>query len=678
MRFLLLTILFSPLFAQLITPVDNSYLNHIHVLFEWEQIPEASGYDLQFSQNIEFSDELTQAFTEDLVHIERNMIEWDNTYYWRVRANDLEGEGPGEWSNVQSFTTGVPLSNSSVNMIDEELHADGVTVFGAFFNYFSAALDKSGREIWNSGDNNFVYYSTDQNGNILGCELAPGTQNNLPGSERTFGGEVIWSEPNNDFLHHDIIRLPNGNYLGIIETSSLGVIPVGGWTSLFQGLGFQADGMTVEFPWVGDKLVEWDKETKEIVWSWSVFDHYDMSDYDHLGGTWTEAYISLHYDWTHVNAVIFDEEESCLYISTRHLSRITKIDYPSGEIIWNLGREMPSGDVALGNDLGFSFQHSLQKLDNGNLITFDNGNLAPEFRGTEHPISRALEIGIINEQASIIWSYELTPELFGFASGNAQKLDNGNVLLTTVGGGGRSLEVSTNGNIIWEGLYNLSLPDGAVYRANRIPGIFPCAYSIMIEDYKEYDENVGIYLPIGSSSVSYNIANVGQYPISLNLNISDEADWFNSQNIHLELHPGMSETVSFSGNVLSSDQGNPIHLNIIPDDHPNKSKVLSFNGFTTPLTETEKNQPLSFHINKPYPNPFNPSTTIKFSLDYPQDIGLKVYGVSGNLVETLIEKRLTKGNHSISWNAHDHASGVYFIQMTSPNGFKTKKVVLIK
>ena len=55
--------------------------------------------------------------------------------------------------------------------------------------------------------------------------------------------------------------------------------------------------------------------------------------------------------------------------------------------------------------------------------------------------------------------------------------------------------------------------------------------------------------------------------------------------------------------------------------------------------ETEKNQPLSFHINKPYPNPFNPSTTIKFSLDYPQDVGLKVYGVSGNLVETLIKKK---------------------------------------
>ena len=163
------------------------------------------------------------------------MIEWENTYYWRVRANNYEGEGPGEWLDTLSFTTGVPLSDPTISSIDEELYANGVTVFGAFFNYFSAAIDKNGREIWNSGDNNFVYYSMGKSGNIFGCELAPGTQNNLPGSERTFEGEIIWSEPNNNFLHHDMIKLPNGNYLGIVETSSLGAIPVGGWTPLFQG-----------------------------------------------------------------------------------------------------------------------------------------------------------------------------------------------------------------------------------------------------------------------------------------------------------------------------------------------------------------------------------------------------------------------------------------------------------
>ena len=109
---------------------------------------------------------------------------------------------------------------------------------------------------------------------------------------------------------------------------------------------------------------------------YNVFDHYDMIDYDEYGGTWNEAYLSLRYDWTHANALLFDENESSIYISVRHLSRITKIDYPSGNIIWNLGHEMPSGEVNMGSNLGFSFQHSLQKLENGNIITFDNGNLS--------------------------------------------------------------------------------------------------------------------------------------------------------------------------------------------------------------------------------------------------------------------------------------------------------------
>ena len=169
--------------------------------------------------------------------------------------------------------------------------------------------------------------------------------------------------------------------MGIVETSQLGPIPIGPWTGDYQDFGFTANGITAEFPWVGDKLIEWDKDTKEIVWTWSVFDHFSMDDFDDLGSTWLSSSTGFQkYDWTHVNALIFSEEENALYISTRHLSRITKISYPSGDIIWNMGRNMPSGDVSMGNDIGFSFQHGLQILDNGNIVTFDNGNLRKVFR----------------------------------------------------------------------------------------------------------------------------------------------------------------------------------------------------------------------------------------------------------------------------------------------------------
>ena len=93
--------------------------------------------------------------------------------------------------------------------------------------------------------------------------------------------------------------------------------------------------------------------------------------------------------------------------------------------------------------------------------------------------------GIENEigcDANIVWEYSLPEDLFGFASGNVQKLDTGNYLITTVGGGGTSLEVTPNNNVVWEANYNLSLPNGAVYRANRASGLYPVAYSVIVED----------------------------------------------------------------------------------------------------------------------------------------------------------------------------------------------------
>ena len=170
-----------------------------------------------------------------LIIIERDVIDWNGTYYWRVRL--IYQSQQGSWTDPFLFTTGSSLSSSTVDLVIDDQIQPGITVFGAFFNYFSAAIDHSGREIWNSGENDLVYYSTSKYGNILGCYLMPESENNLPGLEMSFEGDTLWEEPNNEFLHHDLILLPNGNYLGIVETSSLGPIPVGSWTSSFPRAG---------------------------------------------------------------------------------------------------------------------------------------------------------------------------------------------------------------------------------------------------------------------------------------------------------------------------------------------------------------------------------------------------------------------------------------------------------
>jgi len=666
-------------FAIQLSPENGAQLNYIHILFEWEQTPQTSIYQIQVSESDNFSNPIVDVIDSTLCFIETESIDWDKSYYWRIRSQDLSGNWDN-WTSPFTFSTGLALSSTvSTTSIPNEVQ-DGITVFGAFFNYFSAAVDETGKEVWNSGEENLVYYSTSQYGDVFGCTLVSGTENNLPGKEFTFDGETIWEEPNDEFLHHDIIQLPNGNYLGIVEDHSLGPIPIGEWTPLFQGLGFQADGVTIEFPWVGDKLVEWDAHSGDVVWAWSVFDHFSMLDYDQYGGTWNQAYVDLHYDWTHVNAVTFDEVENAIYISTRHLSRITKIDYSSGDVIWNLGHNMPSGQVTIGHDIGFSFQHSIQILDNGNLLTFDNGNLSEIFRGTDEPQSRAIEIAINENNAALVWSYELSDDLFGFASGNAQKLENGNVLLTTVGGGGRSLEVNTNGNIVWEANYNLSLPNGAVYRAHRIPSLFPATFSVIVDNLNEFGDNVGVNLNPGAPSVSYHIVNEGNYELTLQYSFTDQLGWFEPSEGMITLSPNSEETISFVGNIpTNTTDVSQLDLIVTPIHHPEKQKQIQTLGVPSSLgIYVDQNIP-EFVLLSPYPNPFNNKVTISYDNYSIEDrIKIDIYDISGKLVKSLMNKHQNFGRNTFEWDARNQSSGVYFVRYNNGIKSQTKKIILIK
>ena len=561
--------------SGLLEPKNGITLNYIHVLFEWEQIPDANYYTIQFSEEPTFTTPIISIQDSSLLYLETSNIEWERLYYWRVRGYNSSGP-VGDWKGPSFFTIGSPMSDISVKTFEQDQVMEGITVFSSFFNYYSAVIDFNGREIWNSGDENLVYYNYSKSGNIFGSVYQSDLENNLPGKEFSFIKGRIWEEPNDDFLHHDLIKMPNGNYLGIVEKTSIGPIPVGSWTNLFQNIGYIADGLTPEFTWVGDKLIEWDKDTKEVVWSWDVFDHFNMEDYDQFGGTWHGAYQSLKYDWTHVNAVIFDEDESAIYISTRHLSRITKIDYPSGEIIWNMGHQMASGDVDMGTDIGFSFQHSLQKLDNGNILTFDNGNLAQKFRGTEEPLSRAIEITIDDNSAELTWSYELPSDLFGFASGNVQKLANGNVLVTTVGGGGTSIEVNPDGEVVWDVSYNLSLPLGAIYRAHRIQNLYPSLFYIIIDNLQEVDGNPAIYFEGDNPTISLRILNEGTSINDFNYEIIDDLNWFNQENGQTQISSNGEITLIFTGSATGEEDVDTIIFSVVPTNHEEYRKSVSF------------------------------------------------------------------------------------------------------
>ena len=79
-----------------------------------------------------------------------------------------------------------------------------------------------------------------------------------------------------------------------------------------------------------------------------------------------------------------------------------------------------------------------------------------------------------------------------------------------------------------------------------------------------------------------------------------------------------------------------------------------------------------------YPNPFNPVTTIPFTLTAPEHVVLTIYTVTGKKLATLADGVFTAGTHGLSWNASGMASGIYMYRLDAGGSVRTGRMVLMK
>lgn len=91
-----------------------------------------------------------------------------------------------------------------------------------------------------------------------------------------------------------------------------------------------------------------------------------------------------------------------------------------------------------------------------------------------------------------------------------------------------------------------------------------------------------------------------------------------------------------------------------------------------------KNVPLQFGLEQNFPNPFNPTTVIRYELALTSYVVLKIYDVLGKEVETLINEWLSAGSHSGTFNAKELPSGIYFYRLQAGDFVETKKMILLK
>ena len=104
---------------------------------------------------------------------------------------------------------------------------------------------------------------------------------------------------------------------------------------------------------------------------------------------------------------------------------------------------------------------------------------------------------------------------------------------------------------------------------------------------------------------------------------------------------------------------------ILIGDEP--SGDLSFNSY-----------PRRLLVHSPYPNPFNPFTTIRYELPAKSFVEIEIYDVTGRNVTILDRGYRNAGLNRVSWNAETVASGLYFYRISAGNESKSGKLILVR
>ena len=135
-------------------------------------------------------------------------------------------------------------------------------------------------------------------------------------------------------------------------------------------------------------------------------------------------------------------------------------------------------------------------------------------------------------------------------------------------------------------------------------------------------------------------------------------------------------------------QDNWIVQDIIPTKHFDLTLlgfgIVTIPGFETKLTdeivkvESDESTPDNFVLEQNFPNPFNPSTRISYSIAENSFITLKVYDILGNEIATLINEEKPAGKYDVEFDANNFSSGIYVYRLQSGNIFETRKMILLK
>ncbi len=312
-----------------------------------------------------------------------------------------------------------------------------------------------------------------------------------------------------DSFHHDFAELPNGNFL--LMSSEHRVIE-DWYTSETDPNAPRANANVI-----GDVVVEFTPEG-EVINEWSLFDILDpyRIGYNSL----REDFWATHYDgvvegvvhdWTHGNALIYEEEDNSFIMSVPYQDAVIKVSMDTGELVWILGTHEnwnePWSEKLLTpvGDVGWSYKHhAISHTENGTYLLFDNGAARASPYNNKMPLtesySRAVEYSVDEETMEVrqLWVYGPEQENFyGRYLGDVDWHPEADTVMVNVGGAetnsdgvneplgpgwpsrtqrwARLMEITHAQPVekVWELQLKQDGVGWSIYRADRIPSVYP-------------------------------------------------------------------------------------------------------------------------------------------------------------------------------------------------------------
>ncbi len=126
--------------------------------------------------------------------------------------------------------------------------------------------------------------------------------------------------------------------------------------------------------------------------------------------------------------------------------------------------------------------------------------------------------------------------------------------------------------------------------------------------------------------------------------------------------------------------GNSYQYKLADLDYAGRRTFHKAVSISTQSSKYLKDEPIAdeYLLLNNYPNPFNPSTAISFSIPNSEKVRVTIYNGLGQHIATLVDEELSAGKYTFRWSAQNNSAGVYYYHIETNSFNQTKKMILIK